>query len=145
MIRCIILDKIKRVLFCQTFDLGSLKILLQNFIFYTKRLCYSSSYCVLFWGKKSKWTNSYEKHTHTYTQDFINVAKSLISHKMQEKWDGKVTARYTFQNKCYFSIFYCPLFLGMWKNALKFQNAIAIIFHIFFNFLFLNVTIYWWI
>ena len=35
----------------------------------------------------------------TYTQDFINVAKSLISHKIQEKWDGKVTARYIYFSK----------------------------------------------
>ena len=39
-------------------------------------------------------------------QGFINAAKSLIGHKMQEKWDGKVTARYIFQNKCYFSVFF---------------------------------------
>ena len=35
-----------------------------------------------------------------------NVTKSLISHKIQEKWDGKVTARYKFQNKCYFPILF---------------------------------------
>ena len=72
----------------------------------------------------------------TYTQDFIDAAQSLVSHKIQEKWDGKVTARYTSQNKCYFSIFFCPLFLSMWKNVFSFQNIIAIIFHIFSIFYF---------
>ena len=48
----------------------------------------------------------------TYT-DFTNAAKSFISHQMQGKGDEKVTARYIFQNECYFSIFFCHLFLVM--------------------------------
>ena len=36
---------------------------------------------------------------------------------MQEICDEKVTARYIFQRKCYFSIFFCPSFIGMWKNS----------------------------
>ena len=38
--------------------------------------------------------------------DFTNAAKSLISNKLQEKWDGKVTWKYIFQNKFSFSIFF---------------------------------------
>ena len=69
-----------------------------------------------------------------YTQDFTNAAKSLNSHQIHEKWDEKITARYIFQNKCYFSIFFCPSFLGMCKNVLNFQIVIAFIFHIYFHF-----------
>ena len=66
-------------------------------------------------------------------QGFINAAKSLIGHKMREKWDGKVTARYIFQNKCYFSIFF-PIILRYVKNVLNFQKVIALIFHTYFQF-----------
>ena len=86
--RFIILDRIKRVLFGGNFSLGLLKILLQNLFFYTKKLCYRSYFTSFFWGKNSKWTNSYQN---SYTQHFINAAKSLIREKMQKKCDGKVT------------------------------------------------------
>ena len=46
----------------------------------------------------------------------------------------KSNSMYTFQNKCYFFIFFCPSFLHMRKNVLSFQNVIAIIFHIYFQF-----------
>ena len=70
----------------------------------------------------------------TYTQDFTNAAKSLNSHQIHEKWDEKITARYIFQNKCYFSIFFCPLFLGTWKNVLNFQNVICFYIPYIFSF-----------
>ena len=93
--------------------------------------------------------------TNTYTYDFTNAAKSFISHQMQEKWDEKVTARYIFQNKCYFSIFFCPLFLGTWKNVLNFQNVICFYIPYIFSFFYfwmlqftdrfssLNHQVYW--
>ena len=48
---------------------------------------------------------------------------------MQEKWDGKVKARYIFQNKCSFPIFFCPLFWGMWKLLLLLYSIYISIFY----------------
>ena len=74
-----------------------------------------------------------QKLTKTYT-DFTNAAKSFISHQMQGKGDEKVTARYIFQNECYFSIFFCPLFLDMSKNLLSFQNVTCFYISCIFSF-----------
>ena len=103
-------------------------------------LCYRSSFRVLFQVKnQNEPTSSYKS---TYTQDFINATKSLIIDSGKMRWKSNINI---FQNKCYFFIFFCSLFLGMLKSVLNFQNIIAIIFHICFQFLsrlFLNVTTY---
>ena len=69
------------MLFGGTFYVGLLKILSQNFLFYTERLFYRSSFCVLFWGKKSKWTNSYQKHTHKILLMQLNLLLGIICEK----------------------------------------------------------------
>ena len=111
LIRCTILDKIKRVLFGGTFYFGLLKIILQNFFFDTKRLCYRSSFCVLSWGKKSKWTNSYEKHTHKILLMQLNLLLTIGARKMGWKSNSKVQ----FSKQMFLFHLFCPLFLGMWK------------------------------
>ena len=60
------------------------------------------------------------KNQNTYTQDFINAVNSVISQQDMGIWDGKETYMCIFQNKCYFPILFCPIFLGMSKNVLNF-------------------------
>ena len=61
----------------------------------------------------------------------MNAAKSFITNNMREKWDGKVTTIYIFQNKCYFPIFFCPLFFDIYvKKCTHFHDSV-IIFYIF--------------
>ena len=54
---------------------------------------------------------------------------------MREKWDGKVTKIYiTFQNKCYFPIYFCPLFFDIYvKKCTHFHDSVTI-FYIYFQF-----------
>ena len=95
LIRCVILVKIKWLLFDGTFYLGLLKILLQN-VFFIWKSSVTDQLFVSFFEVKSQNESVAIKNI----QDFNNAAKSLISHQMHEKLDKKVTARYIFQSKC---------------------------------------------
>ena len=79
LIRHIILDKIKSMLFSGTFYCGLLKILLQNFFFIYKKallqiifLCHFLRYRV-----NEKWTNSYQKHTHKILLMQLNLLLAI--------------------------------------------------------------------
>ena len=117
LIECIILGKIKSVLFGGNFYLGLLKILLQNFFFYMKRLCYISSFCVLFWSKKSKWTNSYQKHTHKILLMQLNLLLAMRCKKNRMKSNSKVH----FSKQMLLFYLFLPFTL---RYVFNFQNVI---------------------
>ena len=125
-IRCIILDKIKAILW------NILSGLIKNSctIFLYKKAVTDHFFVSLFEVKSQNEPIAIKN----IPQDFINAASSLISHKMQEKWDGKVTAKVYFSKQMFLFHLFLPFILRYVKNVLNFQSIITIIFHIYFHF-----------
>ena len=132
-----------------------------------KKLCYRSSFCVLFLRQKPFFEVKSQNEPIPIAIK-IHTHNILCSNLLREKWEGKVTQAHTFfktnvtfpsflpfilkyvkkcaqfsecycyyvqyvfnfsEQKLLFHLF-CPLFLGMRKNVLNFQNVV-IMFHMF--------------
>ena len=139
LIERIILGKIKRVLFGGNFYLGLLKILLQNFFFYMKRLCYISSFCVLFWSKKSKWTNSYQKHTHKILLMQLNLLLAMRCKKNRMKSNSKVH----FSKQMLLFYLFLPFTLRYVKKCIQFSECYFWMLQFIDRFTYWNHQVYW--
>ena len=69
------------------FYLGLLKIILQSFLFYLKKLLKIIFLCPFFEVKNQNEPIAIKIHA---PKNFINAVKSLISDNTWEKWDGKI-------------------------------------------------------
>ena len=68
------LDRIEKVLFDESFYLGLLKILLQNFFFFnTKKLCYRSLFVSFFEVENQKGPIAIKIHTHKILSMQLNL------------------------------------------------------------------------
>ena len=126
--RCIALERIKRMLLGGNFYLGLLKIILQSFLFYLKKLLKIIFLCPFFEVKNQNEPIAIKIHTHKILLMQLNLLLAIRYRKMG--WKSNINIH--FSKQMFF--FFCPLLLGMWKNVLSFFRMLLLL--IFINIIF---------
>ena len=138
LIERIILGKIKRVLFGGNFYLGLLKILLQNFFFYMKRLCYISSF-VSFFEVKSQNEPIATKNTRKILLMQLKLLLAMRCKKNRMKSNSKVH----FSKQMLLFYLFLPFTLRYVKKCIQFSECYFWMLQFIDRFTYWNHQVYW--
>ena len=106
------------------FYLGLLKIILQSFLFYMKKLLKIIFLCPFFEVKNQNEPIAIKIHTHKILLMQLNLLLAIRYRKMG--WKSNINIHLSKQ-----ILLFCPLLLGMWKNVLTFFRMLLLLYSIY--------------
>ena len=139
LIERIILDKIKMVLFGGNFYVGLLNISYKIYFFIWKGCVTYHLFVSFFWSKKSKWTNSYQKHTYKILLMQLNLLLAMRCKKNGMKSNNKVH----FSKQMLLFYLFLPFILWYVIKCIQFSECYFWMLQFIDRCIYWNHQVYW--